>query len=122
SHKYNDAEMPWSVQVRGSVMIHGSHSVPRRAASHGCIRVPLTGQNPARWIYDWIDLGTPIVIADRWPKPPASHHGDTETRRPRRTGDDRKSETNQGSVTAPAPPTLPTGLQQNVGGTTSRRP
>lgn len=72
SRKYDDAEMPWSVQVRGSVMIHGSKSVPRYAASHGCIRVPLSGQNPAKWIYDWIDLGTPIVIADRWPKSPTA--------------------------------------------------
>src|SRR5262245_37501845 len=68
SRKYGDAKMPWSVQVHGNVLIHGFPSVPPRAASHGCIRMPLSGQNPARWFYDWIDLGTPISIADRWPK------------------------------------------------------
>lgn len=67
SHRYNDAELPWAVQVKGNVLIHGFASVPPRAASHGCIRVPLTGSNAARWIYDWIDLGTPVVIADVWP-------------------------------------------------------
>lgn len=69
SRKYNDARMPWSIQVWGHVCIHGHTSVPRRAASHGCIRVPLSGQNPARWLYNWIDLGTPITIADAWTGP-----------------------------------------------------
>ena len=68
SRKYGDAKMPWSVQVQGDVLIHGFPSVPPRAASHGCIRMPLSGGNPARWLYDWIDLGTPIMIADRWPR------------------------------------------------------
>jgi lipoprotein-anchoring transpeptidase ErfK/SrfK len=67
SHKYNDAEMPWAVQVRGDVMIHGSPSVPPHAASHGCIRMPLTGANPAHWFYGWIHLGAPIQIATGWP-------------------------------------------------------
>jgi hypothetical protein len=68
SHKYNDAEMPWAVQVRGDVMIHGSPSVPPHAASHGCIRMPLTGANPALWFYRWIHLGAPIQIASGWPR------------------------------------------------------
>lgn len=67
SHKYDDAEMPWAVQVVGDVCIHGFPSVPPRAASHGCVRVPLTGRNPARWFWRWITVGTPIRIADRWP-------------------------------------------------------
>lgn len=68
SRKYNDAEMPWSVQVRGDIVIHGYPSVPPRAASHGCIRMPLTGANPAHWFYTWVEVGTPIRIADRWPE------------------------------------------------------
>jgi hypothetical protein len=63
---YDNAPMPWSVQVQGHIFIHGYHSVPPRAASHGCIRVPLTGANPARWFFRWIDSGTPIRIADEW--------------------------------------------------------
>lgn len=66
SSLYDNAPMPWSIQVRGNVFIHGYHSVPPRAASHGCIRVPLYGGNPARWLYRWMDNGTPIVIADDW--------------------------------------------------------
>lgn len=66
SHLYNDAPMPWSVQVNGNIFIHGFRTVPPRAASHGCIRLPLTGLNPARWFYRWVDVGTPIRIADGW--------------------------------------------------------
>jgi lipoprotein-anchoring transpeptidase ErfK/SrfK len=64
SSLYEDAPMPWSVQVNGNVFIHGFTSVPRRPASHGCIRMPMTGGNPARWFYQWIDRGVPIVIED----------------------------------------------------------
>lgn len=67
SRKYNNARMPWSVQVRGNVVIHGYPSVPPRAASHGCVRVPLAGLNPARWFYYWVTTGTPIRIANGWP-------------------------------------------------------
>lgn len=67
SRKYNNARMPWSVQIRGDVVIHGYTSVPPQAASHGCVRVPLTGANPAKWFYDWIDVGTPIVVRNGWP-------------------------------------------------------
>jgi len=67
SHKYGDAEMPWSVQVYRNVFIHGFGSVPPRAASHGCVRVPLSGRNPARWFYEWVTIGTPIEINDSWP-------------------------------------------------------
>ncbi len=66
SSLYDNAPMPWSIQVSGNIFIHGFHSVPPRAASHGCIRVPLYGGNPARWLYRWMDNGTPIVIADGW--------------------------------------------------------
>jgi hypothetical protein len=66
SRLYNDAPMPYCVQVIGNVCIHGSASVPRYPASHGCVRVPLTGSNPARFIYNWIDRGTPVMIRDAW--------------------------------------------------------
>lgn len=68
SRKYGNAEMPWAVQVRGNVLIHGSKSVPPRAASHGCVRVPLTGLNPSRRFYEWVKIGAPIQISTSWPK------------------------------------------------------
>jgi hypothetical protein len=67
SRLYHNAPMPWSVQVHENIFIHGFRKVPRRPASHGCIRLPLTGANPAKWFYNWIDLGTPISIKGRWP-------------------------------------------------------
>ncbi|MBS1721646.1 MAG: L,D-transpeptidase family protein [Armatimonadetes bacterium] len=62
SRLYDNAPMPWSVQVNGDIFIHGYRSVPRYPASHGCIRMPLHGKNAARWFYEWVDLGTPVSI------------------------------------------------------------
>src|SRR5436190_7443621 len=70
SRLYHNAPMPWSVQVHENIFIHGFRKVPRRPASHGCIRLPLTGANPAKWFYNWIDLGTPISIKGHWPAAP----------------------------------------------------
>src|SRR3989454_12510884 len=67
SRLYHNAPMPWSVQVHENIFIHGFRKVPRRPASHGCIRLPLTGANPAKWFYHWIDLGTPVSIEGHWP-------------------------------------------------------
>jgi hypothetical protein len=62
SSRYNDAPMPWSVQINGHIFIHGFTSVPDHPASHGCIRVPLDEGNPARFFYEWIDKGTPVRV------------------------------------------------------------
>ncbi|HQZ29032.1 MAG TPA: L,D-transpeptidase, partial [Verrucomicrobiales bacterium] len=59
SSLYHSAPMPWSVQVSGNIFIHGSSSVPNYPASHGCIRVPLTGRNAAKRFFQWVDPGTP---------------------------------------------------------------
>jgi len=67
SRLYHNAPMPWSVQVHENIFIHGFRKVPRRPSSHGCIRLPLTGANPAKWFYNWIDLGTPISIKGHCP-------------------------------------------------------
>src|SRR6266550_1081353 len=80
SRLYHNAPMPWSVQVYENIFIHGFRKVPRRPSSHGCIRLPLTGANPAKWFYNWIDLGTPISIKGHWPA--ASGGGVEESARP----------------------------------------
>lgn len=59
---YGNSPMPWSVQVSGNIFIHGYHSVPPRPASHGCIRVPIKDGNPAKWLFEWIEIGTPIHV------------------------------------------------------------
>jgi hypothetical protein len=70
SRLYHNAPMPWSVQVHENVFIHGFQKVPRHPASHGCIRLPLAGANPAKWFYDWIDVGTLVSIRGHWGLPP----------------------------------------------------
>jgi len=68
SRLYDNVAMPWSVQIVGNIFIHGFKSVPGRAASSGCIRLPITGENPARWFYYWVEPGTPVTILGKWPK------------------------------------------------------
>ena len=63
SSLYHNAPMPWSVQVSGNIFIHGFTSVPDYPASHGCIRLPLTGRNPAKRFFEWVEAGTPIAIS-----------------------------------------------------------
>lgn len=63
---YESAPMPWSVQVVGDIFVHGSNSVPRYPASHGCIRMPLTGRNAARYFFKWVDLGVRVNILASW--------------------------------------------------------
>jgi hypothetical protein len=62
SSLYQRAPMPWSVQIRGHVFVHGFSSVPDHPASHGCIRLPLTEGNPARFFFEWVDNGTPVKV------------------------------------------------------------
>ena len=62
SHLFAWAPMPWSVQIHGHVFIHGFSSVPDHPASHGCVRLPLDGGNPAKFFYEWIDVGVPVRV------------------------------------------------------------
>lgn len=66
SKLFQNAPMPYSVQVNGNVFVHGFSSVPRFPASHGCIRVPLDNGNPAKQFFDWVEPGTPIEITGHW--------------------------------------------------------
>jgi lipoprotein-anchoring transpeptidase ErfK/SrfK len=73
SRLYHHAPMPYSVHVCGNVFIHGFSYVPAWPASHGCIRVPLDGNNPAKRFYAWVDPGTPIDIIGEWNGSPRKH-------------------------------------------------
>jgi hypothetical protein len=68
SSLYENAPMPWSVQVNGDVFIHGWDGRVGYANSHGCIRLPVDGANPARYFFDWVDTGTPVTVAETWPE------------------------------------------------------
>jgi hypothetical protein len=63
SQLYNNAPMPYSVQVNGNIFIHGFSSVPNRPASHGCIRMPIPA---AKWFYSWVEIGTSVEITGTW--------------------------------------------------------
>ena len=66
SRLFNNAPMPWSVQVHGHFFIHGFSYVPDYPASHGCIRLPTGGDNPAKRFYEWVEPGTPVTITGDW--------------------------------------------------------
>lgn len=72
SRKYDNSPMPWAIQIYGGYFMHGYPSVPKRPASHGCIRLLLRDGNPAKWLWHWVDLGTPITIANDWGAPVAA--------------------------------------------------
>lgn len=51
--------MYYPVYIVGGIAIHGSPSVPRRPASHGCIRIPMYA---AKAFYDTTPIGTLVVV------------------------------------------------------------
>ena len=55
----NSLGMVWTTYFYGGYAIHGYHSVPTYAASHGCIRVPIPN---AHSIYRWLNLGDTIFV------------------------------------------------------------
>lgn len=59
---YN-ASTPWKIRLcdepKHLVRIHDFISVPKRPASHGCVRVP---KGKGKWIYDWVNVGTPVYF------------------------------------------------------------
>ena len=62
SSRYNNAPMPWSVQIHGHIFVHGFTSVPNYPASHGCIRLPLDEGNPAKFFFEWVLSDTPVKV------------------------------------------------------------
>jgi len=55
----NHLGMVWTTYFYGGYAIHGYHSVPTFAASHGCIRVPIPNSHS---IYRWLNLGDTIFV------------------------------------------------------------
>lgn len=66
SKLYDGARMPYAVQIVGNIFVHGWPKVRGVPASHGCIRLPVSGPNPALFFYRWADVGTPVVITGKW--------------------------------------------------------
>ena len=65
---YNNAPMPWAFQVVGNIFIHGWKDVDPARGSHGCIRLPMSPENKARWMFYWIEKEVPISVLGKWPK------------------------------------------------------
>ena len=63
---YDNAPMPYSVQIAGNYFIHGFSSVPPFPASHGCIRMPV---GSAAAFFNWVEPGTPISVTGKWTPP-----------------------------------------------------
>lgn len=51
--------MYYPVYIAGGIAIHGSPSVPRRPASHGCIRIPMYAAKP---FHDSTPIGTVVLV------------------------------------------------------------
>jgi lipoprotein-anchoring transpeptidase ErfK/SrfK len=51
--------MYYPLYIVGGVAIHGSPSVPRRPASHGCIRIPMYA---AKAFFDTTPIGTVVLV------------------------------------------------------------
>lgn len=69
SNLYDSAPMPFMQRITWSgVALHESKHVPRRPASHGCVRLP---SGFAKTLYGMTEPGVPVVIADE-PLIPAS--------------------------------------------------
>lgn len=66
SRTYDNSPMPYAIQLWKGYFVHGYPSVPSYPASHGCIRMPLTGANPAKVLFEWIDLGVKVSIRKDW--------------------------------------------------------
>jgi len=64
--KFGGSLIPYTLRLdvvmrgkRQHIGIHAYKSVPRRPASHGCIRLRL---KDAQKLFDWADVGTPVKI------------------------------------------------------------
>lgn len=66
SKTYDNSPMPYAVQLAGGYYVHGYTHVPKRPASHGCIRMPLTGRNAAEYFFEWVSKGTPVSVRRDW--------------------------------------------------------
>jgi len=57
---YNLPNVPWVASFKGPYTIHGTywHHNFGHPMSHGCVNMYTPD---AKWIYDWVDIGTPVT-------------------------------------------------------------
>jgi lipoprotein-anchoring transpeptidase ErfK/SrfK len=58
---YDVPNVPYTMYYQGGYAIHGAywHNKFGTPVSHGCINL---APNHAKWIFEWADIGTPVVI------------------------------------------------------------
>jgi lipoprotein-anchoring transpeptidase ErfK/SrfK len=58
---YNVPDVPYAMFFSGGYAMHGAywHNSFGTPISHGCINLQVSS---ARWLYNWADVGTPVVI------------------------------------------------------------
>lgn len=58
---YDFADVPYTMYYDGGNAIHGAgwHNLFGNAVTHGCTNVAV---NHAKWLFDWADVGTPVVV------------------------------------------------------------
>ena len=54
--------LPWAVPFVGGIAFHQFGVVPAFAASHGCVRQPIS---VARMTYDFAEIGMPVRVLAR---------------------------------------------------------
>ncbi|TAF07145.1 MAG: murein L,D-transpeptidase [Nostocales cyanobacterium] len=58
---YDVPNVPHTMYYQGGYAIHGAYWHKRfgTPVSHGCVNL---APNHAKWVFDWADIGTPVVI------------------------------------------------------------
>jgi lipoprotein-anchoring transpeptidase ErfK/SrfK len=58
---YDVPNVPYTMYYQGGYAIHGAywHNRFGNPVSHGCVNL---APNHAKWIFEWADIGTPVVI------------------------------------------------------------
>lgn len=58
---YDFADVPYTMYYDGGNAIHGAgwHNLFGNAVTHGCTNVAV---NHAKWLFEWADVGTPVVV------------------------------------------------------------
>ncbi|AFZ55792.1 L,D-transpeptidase [Anabaena cylindrica FACHB-243] len=58
---YNVPNVPHTMYYQGGYAIHGAywHNRFGTPVSHGCVNL---APNHAKWVFEWADVGTPVVI------------------------------------------------------------
>ncbi len=66
--------VPYAQYIYQGIAIHGAwwnhqFGIPR---SHGCIQLSTAGVDNARWVWQFADIGTPVIVYGQTPRGPAS--------------------------------------------------